>query len=134
MKKIRQRLLPLLFILLMAGCAALPPSVSRNSAVISLWDNAQSQASHGKLDRAGASLERALRIEPLNPVLWQELARVRLDQGLYRQAENLAHKSNSLAEGNRRLRRNNWTIIGEARAQSGDDQGAANAFERARKE
>jgi predicted negative regulator of RcsB-dependent stress response len=134
MKVILKRLLPFLFLLLMAGCAALPPTVSRNSAVISLWDNAQSEAAHGNLDRASASLERALRIEPLNPVLWQKLALVRLDQGLSRQAENLARKSNSLAEGDRRLRRKNWTIIGEARAQSGDEQGAATAFERAKNE
>lgn len=134
MKRTRRRLLPFIALLVLAGCAALQPGVSQNDAVVSLWDHAQAQSSYGKLDQAGASLERALRIEPLNPVLWQELAHVRLEQGLYRQAENLAFKSNSLAEGNRRLRKTNWTIIGVARAKRGDNQGADKAFERARKE
>ena len=46
---------------------------------------------------AAASIERALRIEPRNPRLWQELARVRLKQGQYAQAENVAARSNSWA-------------------------------------
>jgi predicted Zn-dependent protease len=86
------------------------------------------------MEAAGASLERALRIEPRNPVLWQELARVRLDQGQYRQAENLAAKSNALAGDDKRLRPENWRIIGQARGLLGDVQGAQAAFERAERE
>ncbi|MEJ2154345.1 MAG: tetratricopeptide repeat protein [Desulfobacteraceae bacterium] len=51
------------------------------------------------VDEARANLERAVRIEPRNPLLWQELARVQLEQGQYRQAENMAAKSNTLAGG-----------------------------------
>jgi hypothetical protein len=63
--------------------------------------------------------------------LWQELARVRLGQGQYRQAENLAAKSNALAGDAKGLRAENWRIIGQARSRRGDLQGAQAAFERA---
>jgi tetratricopeptide (TPR) repeat protein len=72
-----------------------------------------------------------LRIEPRNPLLWHELARLRLEQGQYRQAENMAAKSNMLAGANRYLQAENWRIIGEARSRRGDLQGAREAFEKA---
>jgi predicted Zn-dependent protease len=84
------------------------------------------------MEAAGASLERALRIEPRNPLLWQELARVRLQQGQFRQAENLAAKSSALGGDERRLRMENWRLIGQARIGLGDEEGAQAAFERMR--
>lgn len=133
MTAIRRALL-LAAALLLTSCAMLQPSPSQNTAVMVLLDKAHAQTSAGQLDQASASLERALRIEPRNPTLWQELAHVRLGQGLYRQAENLASKSNTLAEGNRLLRKKNWRIIGETRAKRGDNQGAQEAFERSEQE
>ena len=123
-------------LLTLAGCAVLQPGVSqpqasRNTAVVALLDQSRTQASSGRLGEASASLERALRIEPRNPALWQELARIRLDQGQFREAENLAAKSNALAGENRGLRAGNWRIIGQARTSLGDLQGAREAFERA---
>ena len=119
----------------LAGCAmmqpAAPPEPSSNTAVQTLLNKARGQAAAGRMDAAGADLERALRIEPRNPLLWQELARVRLDQGQYRQAENLAAKSNALAGGNRYLQADNWRIIGEARNRRGDLEGARAAFRKA---
>ncbi len=114
-----------------------PPPVmapSENNAVVALLQKSQSQSSAGQLDAASASLERALRIEPRNPELWQKLARVRLEQNDYQQAENLAAKSNALAGKDRRLRSENWRIIGEARSKRGDRAGAKAAFERAARE
>jgi cytochrome c-type biogenesis protein CcmH/NrfG len=136
MKKI-ERYLVCAMILLLAGCASYqpvatePPPPSRNDAVISLLDTARSQSAAGKHDMAGASLERALRIEPQNPELWQELARVRLQQGQYREAENLAAKANILSGADMNLRAENWQIIGQARTRLGDHQGAQAAFEKA---
>lgn len=125
----------LIALFLLSGCAmmqsALPPEPSSNAAVQTLLNKAHDQAAAGRMDAAGANLERALRIEPRNPVLWQELARVRLDQHQYRQAENLAAKSNALAGGNRYLERENWRIIGEARNRRGDIEGERSAFEKA---
>jgi cytochrome c-type biogenesis protein CcmH/NrfG len=120
----------------LGGCATLQPESppaqpSGNSAVIKLLNKAQSQAAAGRMEEAGENLERALRIEPRNPVLWQKLARIRLEQGRYRQAENLAAKSNVFAGTNRYLRAENWRLIGEARSRQGDLQGARSAFEKA---
>src|SRR3954468_96652 len=95
-----------IFNLLLAGCAGLPsgdntpPPVSDKGAVIALFDNAKTDAASGKLDTAAASLERALRIEPHNPALWHELARLRLQQRQPEQAASLAAKSNGLAGNN----------------------------------
>jgi len=71
------------------------------------------------LRNAAASLERALRIEPRNPRLWNELAQVRLRQGQYAQAESLAARSNSWAGNDSALRADNARIIAEAREISG---------------
>ena len=51
-----------------------PPPVSRseNVAVAGLMESARADAAAGKLSTAAASIERALRIEPRNPRLWQE--------------------------------------------------------------
>jgi tetratricopeptide (TPR) repeat protein len=122
---------------LLAGCAGMLPSapedrpVSDNSAVVALMDSARNDVAGGKPDAAVASLERALRIEPRNPRLWQELARLRLQQGQYQQAEGMATRSNSWAGDDRILRADNWRLIGEARLKRGDHQGAQAAFDKA---
>ena len=67
----------------------------------------------------------------LYEVITQKLARLRLEQGDYRQAENLAAKSNALAPDEKRLRADNWQIIGQARLGLGDQEGAQKAFEKA---
>jgi predicted Zn-dependent protease len=118
---------------LAGGCATLvpPPPASDNAAVLALVDGARLDTGAGRLPNAAAALERALRIEPKNPRLWQELARVRLAQGDYAQAESLAARSNSWAGGDNRLRADNWRLIAEARERRGDSAGAKAAAERA---
>lgn len=114
--------------------APLPPepvqssAMSGNRAVIALLDRAQRDNAAGQREAAGASLERALRIEPRNPWLWQELAQLRLAQGQYAQAITLARKSNSFAGKQRRVQAENWQVIGQARAAQGDSAGAEKAF------
>jgi len=128
-------LLALITVFFLSGCTMMPPTAppepSSNTAVLALLNKAHDQTAAGRLDAAGANLERALRIEPRNPILWQELARIRLNQRQYRQAENLAAKSNALAGGNRYLKAENWRIIGEARNRCGDPKGAQAAFKKA---
>lgn len=102
-----------------------------SSAVTSLLARAESASRDRDWSAAAASLERALRIEPRNPVLWNRLAGVRLQQGQYRQAEQLAAKSNSLAGDDRLLQARNWRLIARARRQLGDERGAAEAERRA---
>jgi Tfp pilus assembly protein PilF len=94
-------------------------------------ENARAEAAAGKLVNAAASLERALRIEPRNPRLWQELARVRLKQGQYVQAESVAARSNSWAGDDKGLRAENWRLIAESRRARGDTEGAQAALEAA---
>ena len=105
--------------------------MSGNKAVIALLDRAQTDNDSGQHDAAGASLERALHIEPHNPWLWLELAQVRLAQGQYAQAITLAGKSNSFAGQQHRVQAENWQVIGQARVAQGDSAGAGDAFKRA---
>jgi Tfp pilus assembly protein PilF len=110
--------------------SATKPS-SENVAVAGLMQTARADAAAGKLTNAAATLERALRIEPRNPRLWQELARVRLKQGEYGQAESVAARSNSWAGTDNTLRAENWRLIAESREARGDADGARKALEAA---
>jgi len=96
-----------------------PPAgaARENTAVAGLMESARADAASGRLPNAAASLERALRIEPRNPRLWQELARVRLQQRDFAQAESLAQRSNTYAAGDNALRAENARIIEQARSQ-----------------
>ena len=105
---------------------------SQPPAVVALLEQAEQQANAGELEPAAASLERAIRIDPRNPVLWYHLATVRLSQGESPQAEQLAVKSNSLAAGNRTQQARNWQLIAQARREQNDTRGAAAAEQRAR--
>jgi predicted Zn-dependent protease len=99
--------------------------------VVALLDRAEKQANTGDLDAAAVTLERAIRIDPRNPVLWHHLATVRLAEGESLEAEQLAAKSNSLAAGNRSLQARNWELIAQARHYRGDPAGARAAEQRA---
>ena len=129
------------FVLLMlcglTGCTGFPgrdqeiTPVSGNDAVVSLVNAAQSDIDNGKYDAASATLERALRLEPRNPALWNQLAKLRMQQGQYQQAEGLAARSNGWSVNNKILRAENWRIIGESRLKRGDYPGAQAAFDKA---
>jgi predicted Zn-dependent protease len=105
--------------------------MSSNKAIIALLDRAELDNKAGKREAAGASLERALRIEPRNAWLWHELAQLRLTQGQYAQAITLARKSTSFSGHEYRVQAMNWRVIGNARVAQGDSAGADEAFKRA---
>lgn len=107
-----------------------PQPASGSGAVVALLDSAGQQARSGRLDASAATLERALRIEPDNAVIWNRLASVRLQQGRPDQAESLAAKSNALARNDRELQVRNWRIIAQARRALGNNDGARMAEER----
>jgi Tfp pilus assembly protein PilF len=138
----------LLILVLLGGCATppvppetrpeqpppaapAPPPPKENIAVAGLMETARADAASGNLAGAAASIERALRIEPRNARLWHELARVRLKQGQYAQAENVAARSNSWAGDDRALRAENWRLIAESRRARGDTDGAKAALDAA---
>jgi predicted Zn-dependent protease len=115
--------------------AEAPPPVARseNVAVAGLMESARADAAAGRLSTAAASIERALRIEPRNPRLWQELARVRLQQEQFGQAESVAARSNSFAGSDNALRAENWRLIAQSREARGDADGARAARDSAEK-
>jgi predicted Zn-dependent protease len=101
-------------------------------AVVALLEHAEQQANAGDLESAAVTLERAIRIDSRNPILWHHLATVRLAEGEPQQAEQLAIKSNSLAAGNHALQARNWELIAQARRSRGDTSGARSADRQAR--
>lgn len=103
------------------------PQAGTSKAVLALLAKARQSAMDGQLGRSEAFLERALRIEPRNPVLWHYMAKLRLNQGRLKQAAGLAAKSNSLDRNNKTLQADNWRIIAHARHQQGDVEGAKQA-------
>jgi tetratricopeptide (TPR) repeat protein len=92
---------------------------SESVAVASILQEARAEAASGQLASAAASIERALRIEPRNPRLWNELARVRLQQRDYAQAASTAARSNAFAGTDAGLRASNADIIAQARRAQG---------------
>jgi predicted Zn-dependent protease len=144
------KIVPAFLAVVIAGCATVyqpahgpapapapepePAARTESIAIAGLMDGARADAAAGRLANAAASLERALRIEPRNPRLWQELARVRLQQGDYAQAESTAARSNSWAGGDSGLRAENWRLIARSREARGDAQGARAALEAAERQ
>lgn len=101
-------------------------------AVVALLDDADQYSGQGESQRAIASVERALRIEPKNPVLWNRLSHLHLQEGNWVQAIAMAKKSNVLASGDHVLQADNWHVIARARQKLGDKSGATQAIEKAR--
>ena len=141
--------------LLISGCAAIPvsqapsrpepfppaeeraPDMTRipeattaqpsGPAVVALLDDAAVRERDGDYDKAIAVLERAVRIEPRNALVWHRLARVNLRHGDASQAEMMAKKSAQFAGNDQRLQAANWRLIASARRQRGDLKGADTA-------
>ena len=65
----------------------------------SLVRQARTLLSQGDLDGASSTLDRALHIEPNNPLLWIELGRLRLAENNAHQAEGCGRKALALASG-----------------------------------
>jgi tetratricopeptide (TPR) repeat protein len=103
-----------------------PAQISRegNQAVVALLDSAANYVDGGDWNKAGAALERALRIEPRNAGIWHDLAQIRLQQRQYQQAESLAAKSNSLSGNNNNIKARNWRLIAVSRRAAGNSSGA----------
>jgi tetratricopeptide (TPR) repeat protein len=101
------------------------------SASRSLVNQAHAQMEGGNFVGAAGSIERALRIEPNNPLLWIELGRVRQAEGNYAQAENLGRKALSLATGDPRAQSSAWYLIADSLRARGHAPQARDAEDRA---
>lgn len=108
------------------------PPATLSPASQALVNQAQAQRRKGDLPGATVSLERALRIEPNNPLLWIELGRLRMDQGNFPQAENMGRKALSMAVGDDSTQSRAWELIAESLRARGKNPQAEEALDRAR--
>jgi tetratricopeptide (TPR) repeat protein len=83
-------------------------------ATQSLVAQARAQTARGELPGASTTLDRALRIEPQNPLLWIEVARLRLAENDARQAEAFARKALALSSGDRSARAQAGRVLADA--------------------
>jgi tetratricopeptide (TPR) repeat protein len=88
---------------------AAPETVS-NPAVVALLDAAEQSRASGQLAQAAQNLERALRIDPNDALVWHKLAEIRFTQADYRQALSLTARSNTLLEARNELRLANHAL------------------------
>jgi hypothetical protein len=79
---------------------AAPPVSSASQALLT---QSRGHQAAGRYEEAAASIERALRIEPRQPVLWLELGNIRLKEGDFAQAESMGRKALSLSTGDTAL-------------------------------
>jgi len=100
-------------------------------AATALVTQAHAQAGSGEFGQAAATLERALRIEPDNPLLWIELGRVRLGEGNAAQADAMGRKAVALATGDPSAQAAGWRLIADSLRGRGRDPEAAEAEQRA---
>jgi hypothetical protein len=100
--------------------------------VLSLLTTAQQQQNGGDLNGASSSLERAQRVAPREPQVIYRLAQVRLAQGDAAQAEQLAQRGLTYANGRPSLQASLWDLIAQARDKQGDAAGAALARQKAK--
>jgi tetratricopeptide (TPR) repeat protein len=96
-----------------------------------LVTQAQTQRRKGDLPGAAGSLDRALRIEPNNPLLWIEMGRLRMDQRNYAQAESMGRKALSMAVGDNRTQSVAWQLIADSLQARDKNPQAQEALEKA---
>jgi hypothetical protein len=95
-----------------APARVIPPVSSASQALL---NESRSHSAAGRYPQATASIERAIRIEPRQPVLWLELGNIRLKEGDYSQAESLGRKALSLSAGDAALSARAQQLISAAK-------------------
>lgn len=113
----------------MVGAPAAPPSPPSGSAprtvpparenhlspaTRSLVAQTHTLAAKGDFDAASSTLDRALRIEPHNPLLWIEMGRLRLAEHDEHQAESCGRKALTLASGDRSAQAQAGRLLADA--------------------
>jgi hypothetical protein len=108
-----------------------PTPRTLSPATRSLVAQAQAQSAAGNDALAAGTLERALRIEPNNPLIWIEMAKLRQEEGNAAQAENLARKALSMASGDPRTQASAWRVMADTYRARGRNPEAREADARA---
>jgi Flp pilus assembly protein TadD len=101
------------------------------AATSALVAQAQKQAANGDFSTATTTLERALRIEPDNPLLWIEIGKVRMSEGNAAQADSMGRKALALGRGDPVVQAAAWRLIAESLRARGRNAEAADALDRA---
>lgn len=101
------------------------------AASSALVAQAHTQAGGGEFAAAAATLERALRIEPDNPLLWVELGRLHLQQDNAGLADSMGRKALALATGDPDAQASAWRLIADSFRARGRNPEAAEADQRA---
>lgn len=104
-----------------------PKQFHLGAAASALVAQSHQQASGGNYQAATETLERALRIEPENPLLWVEMGQVRMQEGNAPQANGFGHKALSLATGDPQAEARAWRLIADSLKAQGKDPEAADA-------
>lgn len=103
-------------------------SLYASSAVAQqLVDEARSLRNQGRYAEAYRQLERGVSIAPRDAVLWFELARVRLAEERWDDAENLAQRALEYAQPGDDVSAYCWELIARSREGRGDYDGAEQA-------
>lgn len=108
-----------------------PKQFKLSSASASLVKLARAQTGKGDFGGATATVERALRIEPDNPLLWIELGQVHLAEGNAPQAESMGRKAAALSTGDPSTQSASWRLVGDALRARGRTLDATEAYQRA---
>ncbi|HUI59018.1 MAG TPA: tetratricopeptide repeat protein [Steroidobacteraceae bacterium] len=114
-----------------AAARPAPREFRLGPASTALVTQAHGQLSGGDFALAAATIERAMRIEPDNPLLWIELGRVRLTAGDNAQADSMGRKALALATGDPRAQSQAWRLIADSLRALRRTQEAAEADQRA---
>jgi tetratricopeptide (TPR) repeat protein len=96
-------------------------------AASALVAQAHKQAAGGDSAQAMATLERAQRIEPGNPLVWIELGRLNLAQNNGAQADAMGRKALALATGDASAQSSAWQLIADSLKAQGRNGEAADA-------
>ena len=110
-----------------------PPAVhyQLGPATQALVATARAQEQSGNYGFAAETLERALSIEPRNPLVWLALGRESLAAGNAAQADGMARKALYLASGDPATQAASWGLIAAALRAEGRNQEALAAEQRA---
>ena len=111
--------------------AKVPPA-TLSPASKALVAQAQTQRKKGDLPGATVTLERALRIEPNNSLLWIEMGRLRMDQHNYVQAEGMGRKALAMSVGDDQTQSQAWQLISDSLRARGNDVQAQEAMARSK--
>jgi predicted Zn-dependent protease len=108
-----------------------PKQFKLSPATNALVQQAHTQAHTGAFAPAAVTIERALRIEPDNPLLWIELGQIRLSENNPAQADGMGHKALALATGDPQAQASAWRLIAESLRARGRNEEAADADKKA---